>query len=74
VGAAHFAGWPLLGMVLLAGIESTDGLSRIEEVTAGLVVALLCAIFVLSARRRVRRARRWLADPLPRDEQEASWT
>src|SRR5687768_12860170 len=58
-----FVGWPLLGVVLVAGILD-------DRVSAALLVpvVLLCLLLVGRAVRRARLARRWLADPLPRDD------
>lgn len=62
-----FVGWPLLGAVFVAGVLD-------DQVPASLAVplVLLCLLLVGRAVRRARRARRWLADPLPRDEQTSS--
>jgi hypothetical protein len=52
----------LLGVVFVAGVLD-------DHVTASLAVpvVLLCLLLVGRAVRRARLARRWLADPLPRD-------
>ena len=57
-----FVGWPLLGVVFVAGILD-------DRVPASLAVpvVLLCLLLVGRAVRKARLARRWLADPLPRD-------
>ena len=65
---ATFVGWPLLGLIVIAGMQAGSGLSVVENVAAGAVVLLVCAFFVLSRWRRHRWATRWLADPLPHDE------
>lgn len=61
-----FVGWPLLGVVFVAGMLD-------DHVPASLAVpvVLLCLLLVGRAVRRARLARRWLADPLPRDDQAA---
>jgi hypothetical protein len=61
-----FVGLPVLGVAVLAGIESTDGLSLAQELAWGAVVIVVCAGLLLLRRRRYRLAVRWLADPLPR--------
>lgn len=64
-----FVGWPLLATVLVGrGLEVADR-------PTSLIVLVIVACFLLVARaaQRFRHARRWLADPLPRDER-TPWT
>lgn len=62
-----FVGWPLLAAALVA--------RRLEvgDLPASLIllVSVVCLLLVARAVHRARQARRWLADPLPRDEQTA---
>lgn len=64
---AHFVGWPLAAVVVGAAAVSDPTLSAADQILAGLFV-LFCAAQLLLACRRVREARRWLDDPLPRDD------
>jgi hypothetical protein len=63
VSKVAFVGWPLLGGLIIGTIIDVG-------LPASLVVpvVLLCLLLVGRAVRRARLARRWLADPLPRDE------
>jgi hypothetical protein len=59
-----FVGWPLLAVALVAGLlDAGDPPASL----IGLVIAV-CLLLVARAVRRARLARRWLADPTPRDE------
>ena len=69
---AHVVGWPLLAVLTLVGIDADGGQYRDARLVFGVGVSLLCAILVFRAATRVRRARRWLADPLPRDDSPAA--
>ncbi len=62
---AHFVGWPLAAVVGIAAIVSDPTISGAEEIVVGLLVLLFVAQLLLACR-RVREARRWLDDPLPR--------
>lgn len=56
-------GWPLLALLLVVGIlEGRDPRAFL------IVLVVACLLLVARAVRRARLARRWLADPLPRDE------
>ena len=64
-----FVGWPLLAVALVG-----RGLEVADPPTSLMVLGIVaCLLLVARAVQRLRRARRWLADPLPRDE-EPSWT
>jgi hypothetical protein len=63
-----FVAWPLLGIVLVAGMLDDQ-----VPASLGVPLVLLCLLLVGRAVRRSRLARRWLADPLPRDER-TPWT
>ena len=64
VSMVAFVGWPLLAGVLVAAI-----LQGHLELPAAFVVPVIavCLLLVGRSARRRQRARRWLADPLPRD-------
>lgn len=62
---ARFAGWPLAAVVVVAGAVSDPTLTGVDQALTWLFV-LFCAVQLLLACRRVRQARRWLDDPLPR--------
>ena len=59
-------GWPLLAL-LACGVTLNADLPRWAEVGYVAVVLLGCAGALATSRRRAREARRWLADPLPRN-------
>lgn len=62
VSKVAFVGWPLLAVVLIGrSLEVADPPASL----IGLVTAA-CLLLVARAVQRFRRARRWLADPLPR--------
>jgi hypothetical protein len=61
-----FVGWPLLGAVFVAGVLDDE-----LPAALGVPLVLLCLLLVGRAVWRARLARRWLADPLPREEQAA---
>lgn len=67
VSKVAFVGWPLLAGVLVAGILQDPELPTWPAVP---VIAAGLLLVARSVRRRGR-ARRWLADPLPRDDDEA---
>jgi hypothetical protein len=61
-------GWPLLtALFVVPLVFSIDELPA--RIGVGLVGLLACVDLIRRNRRRVRWARRWLAAPLPRDEQ-----
>ena len=62
---AHFVGWPMAAVVVGAATASDPTLSTADQILAWLIV-LFCVAQLLLACRRVREARRWLDDPLPR--------
>ena len=62
---AHFVGWPLAAVVVVAATVSDPTLTAADQMLAWLF-ALFCVVQLLLACRRVREARRWLDDPLPR--------
>jgi hypothetical protein len=59
-------GWPLLLTVLVAPLLASADVPPPAKIGFGLIAGLLCAAIVREQWRRVRRARRWLAEPLPR--------
>jgi hypothetical protein len=59
-----FVGWPLVAVVFVAGMLDDQG----PTMPLVVPVVLACILLVARAVRRARRARRWLAHPLPRDE------
>jgi hypothetical protein len=61
-----FVGWPLLAVVFVGRSLEVDALTFLI-----VPVIVLCLLLVARAAQRFRRARRWLADPLPRDEHAA---
>ncbi len=65
---AHFVGWPLLAVLAIAATVNDPTVSGAEKIVFGLfgLFGLFCAAKLLLACRRVREARRWLDDPLPR--------
>jgi hypothetical protein len=59
-----FVGWPLLAVALVGrSLEVAD-----PPASLIMLVIVACLLLVARAVQRFRRARRWLADPLPRDE------
>ena len=63
VSKVAFVGWPLLAGVLVAGILQDPELPTWPAVP----VIAACLLLVARSVRRRGRARRWLADPLPRE-------
>lgn len=61
---AHFVGWPLLAVLAIAAIVDPT-VSGSDRIVFWLFV-LFSVVQLLLACRRVREARRWLDDPLPR--------
>ena len=59
-----FVGWPLVAVVFVAGM--LDGQGPTMPLVVPVVIA--CILLVARAVHRSRLARRWLADPLPREE------
>jgi hypothetical protein len=70
---APVVGWPLLAVFVVAVNREVPQISTAEELGIGLVVVGLSVAALVHARRRLRWARRWLANPVPWIE-EARWT
>ncbi|UOY02745.1 hypothetical protein [Blastococcus sp. PRF04-17] len=63
---AAFVVCPLLCAAALAGMQEA-GLNVVGRAAASVAVVLVCGLLVVSRWRRLRLARRWLGDPLPRE-------
>jgi hypothetical protein len=60
-----FVGWPLLAVFFVGGYLDDQG----PTLPLVVPVVIACMLMVARAVRQARLARRWLADPLPRDDE-----